>query len=135
MIINKVKTVGNLTFGNYEITVMQEASYSAKLYKNYVNEDNKGDELATFNSTTRTNTILFAEDASNVQIYTGSNGRYDYVLVRKISVGISAVDNLGYTFSSTLPLDFSGTSVRAYIATYDVTIQFTTWPCPERNGK
>ena len=49
----------------------------------------------------------------------GDYGCLDYFFVQQTAVNISAVDNLGYTFSSTLPLDFSGTSVRAYIATYD----------------
>ena len=36
---------------------------------------------------------------------------------------VSAVDALGYTFSSTLPLDFTGTTVEAYTAAYNSTTE------------
>lgn len=42
----------------------------------------------------------------------------DYIFIEQTAVNVPNSDALGYTFSSTLPLDFSGTSVRAYIATY-----------------
>ena len=50
---------------------------------------------------------------------TSTNGRIDYLYIQQQHETVTDCDNLGYTFSSTLPLDFSGTSVRAYIATYD----------------
>ena len=49
----------------------------------------------------------------------GGKNTYIAKIVVSPNRPIATVDNLGYTFSSTLPLDFTGTSVRAYIATYD----------------
>lgn len=56
----------------------------------------------------------------------------DYVAPSSVKIGfvgftyttetaITAVDNLGYTFSSTLPLDFTGKTVEAYTAAYNST--------------
>lgn len=76
--------------------------------------------LSGKNGAISTQTIYLADDVDELYLQnTGANTIYDYVVVERSHVNISAVDNLGYTFSSTLPLDFSGTSVRAYIATYD----------------
>ena len=68
----------------------------------------------------------------NYRFYIPTSGNYTFSdqsnqeLVQKVvlyepvyTINVSAVDNLGYTFSSPVPLDFSGTSVRAYIAKYD----------------
>ena len=43
----------------------------------------------------------------------------NYYTPSDYTLSISTIDNLGYTFSSTLPLDFTGTTVEAYTATYD----------------
>lgn len=42
------------------------------------------------------------------------------------NTSIIAVDNLGYTFSSTLPLDFTGTDIEAYTAEYNGTTKKVT---------
>ena len=97
---------------------MQVGNYGATLYKNYTSAESKGNELATFNSNVRTNTVTLTEEASNVQVYTGSNGRYDYVLVRKIAdiVPVTITSAKYATFCSDKALDFSETDVKAYTA-------------------
>ena len=46
---------------------------------------------------------------------------FDNIYIMQTGVYISAVDNLGYTFSSTLPLDFNGKNVEAYTGAYNST--------------
>ena len=133
------QSVGTLTAGCYEVTVMQDANYSAYLYKNYVNKDDKGTQLGSqFTSSNRTQIIELNADASGVMIYSGSNSRYDYVLIRKVtSVNVASCDALGYTFSSTYPLDFTGSSIKAYIAKYtsgDVVTLYQVNKVPANTG-
>ena len=83
--------------------------------------------LSGKNGAISTQTIYLADDVDELYLQnTGANTIYDYVVVERSHVNISAVDNLGYTFSSTLPLDFTGTDVEAYIGAYNSTTQKVT---------
>lgn len=88
---------------------------------------NGEDVVAELSSAGTMTTFTMTEgvEESTLKIYSNSKNitGFDYVLIRKIPVNISAVDNLGYTFSSTLPLDFTGTDVEAYTAAYNSTSQ------------
>jgi len=55
----------------------------------------------------------------HIKCSSGMTSAFDYLMVTLNTPYISAVDNLGYTFSSTLPLDFTGTTVEAYTAEYN----------------
>jgi hypothetical protein len=78
--------------------------------------------LSGKNGAISTQTICLADDVDELYLQnTSANTIYDYVVVERSHVAISAVDNLGYTFSSTLPLDFTGTTVEAYTAAYNST--------------
>ena len=99
----KGQTIGSLEAGKYEITVMQDNDYSAKLYKNYTDANNQGTELLEFNNSNRTRTLTLTENASSLQIASSGNSRYDYVLVRKMpspTVVDLAAANLTYTGSA-----------------------------------
>lgn len=56
-------------------------------------------------------------------VQSGTNSRMDYVYVQRRCETISDCDNLGYTYSSTLPLDFTGKNVEAYTAAYNSTTE------------
>ena len=82
--------------------------------------------LSGKNRAISTQTIYLDNDVDELYLQnTGANTIYDYVVVERSHVDISDsnVDNLGYTFSSTLPLDFTGTDVEAYTAAYNSTSQ------------
>lgn len=99
----KGQTIGSLEAGKYEITVMQDNDYSAKLYKNYTDANNQGTELLEFNNSNRTRTLTLTENASSLQIASSGNSRYDYVLVKKMpnpTVVDLAAANLTYTGSA-----------------------------------
>ena len=49
----------------------------------------------------------------------GGKACLDYFFVQQTAGIVPNCDNLGYTFSCPVPLDFTESSVRAYIATYD----------------
>ena len=120
----KTQAIGSLDAGTYEMTAMQESGYTCTLYNGWVSTDNKGDELITFNNSNRTDQFTLAENTTSLRLHNGNNARMDYILIREItSVNIASVDALGYTFSSTLPLDFTGTTVEAYTAAYNSTTE------------
>lgn len=50
----------------------------------------------------------------------------DNIYIVCTSGRVANVDNLGYTFSSTLPLDFTGTTVEAYTASYNSSTKTVT---------
>ncbi len=61
---------------------------------------------------------------TDIKIKGGVSGTaFDNIYIVCTSGRVSAVDNIGYTFSSTLPLDFTGTTVEAYTAAYNSTSQ------------
>ena len=103
------------------MTAMQQSGYGCTLYNGWVDKDNPGTSLIKFDNSNRTDLFTLTENTTSLQLHNGSNARMDYILIRKAHVDITAVDALGYTFSSTLPLDFTGKSVEAYIAAYNST--------------
>lgn len=59
---------------------------------------------------------------TDIKIKGGVSGTaFDNIYIVCTSGRVASVDNLGYTFSSTLPLDFTGTTVEAYTAAYNST--------------
>lgn len=97
------QTIGSLEAGKYEVTVMQDNNYSAKLYKDYTDANNQGIELLEFNNSNRTRTLILLENTSDLQIVSSGNSRYDYVLLRKMpspTVVDLAAANLTYTGSA-----------------------------------
>lgn len=61
---------------------------------------------------------------TDIKIKGGVSGTaFDNIYIVCTSGRVASVDNLGYTFSSTLPLDFTGTTVEAYTAAYNSTSQ------------
>ena len=120
----KSQSIGSLDAGIYEMTAMQQSGYACTLYNGWVNDENKGTALITFSNSNRTAMFTLTESTTSLQLHNGSNARMDYILIKRVShQTITAVDNLGYTFSSTLPLDFTGTTVEAYTAAYNSTTQ------------
>lgn len=118
----KTQSIGSLDAGTYEMTAMQEAGQGCTLYNGWVNSDNKGTALIPFSDSNRTDYFTLTENTTSLQLHNGSNARMDYILIRRItSVSISDCDNLGYTFSSKLPLNFTGKNVEAYTAAYNST--------------
>ena len=115
----KTMTIGALVKGYYEIMV------------NYSDHSRKPDgikdgEDVVLNKSLDWNTpytFILTDDATDLKVYKSSNMvGFDYILIKRVShQTITAVDNLGYTFSSTLPLDFTGTTVEAYTAAYNST--------------
>ena len=120
----KSQSIGSLDAGIYEMTAMQQSGYACTLYNGWVNDENKGTALITFSNSNRTAMFTLTESTTSLQLHNGSNARMDYILIKRVShQTITAVDDLGYTFSSTLPLDFTGTGVEAYTAAYNSTTQ------------
>lgn len=61
-------------------------------------------------------------ETTDIKINGGSSSvAFDNIYIVCTSGRIASVDALGYTFSSTLPLDFTGTDVEAYTAAYNST--------------
>jgi len=73
-------------------------------------------------------TGTFTIDATTeIKVNGGSSSvAFDNFYIVCTSGRVAAVDNLGYTFSSTLPLDFTGTTVEAYTAAYNSTNKTVT---------
>ena len=116
------QSIGSLNVGTYEMTAMQQAGYSCTLYNGWVDSGNTGTALITFSNSNRTDYFTLTENTTSLQLHSGSNARMDYILIRRISsVSIPTCDALGYTFSSKLPLNFTGKNVEAYTAAYNST--------------
>ena len=59
---------------------------------------------------------------TDIKVNGGSSSvAFDNFYIVCTSGRVASVDDLGYTFSSTLPLDFTGTTVEAYTAAYNST--------------
>ena len=66
--------------------------------------------------------FTMASDGETTFTFTGSMRELDYFYIEKVTtMPVTAVDNLGYTFSCPVPLDFTGTEVEAYTAAYNST--------------
>lgn len=78
-----------------------------------------GTKTATFSTILSTSKTYYLY----ISGYTGSIKIGFVGFTYKTAENITAVDDLGYTFSSTLPLDFTGTGVEAYTAAYNSTTQ------------
>ena len=118
-----------LSGGIYSVTLNAGANSAGNTDLYIV--DSEETKITTYFPDWSASTYASAKTITNIEIPKGaklkiknpSDGSsaliYDYVYLEKTAEIISSVDALGYTFSSPVPLDFSGTSVRAYIATYD----------------
>ncbi len=106
-------TIGTLSVGVYDITVMQIGDYTSTLYKNYSGTKESMD--VTFNSEGRTQRVTISETTSDVAV-ANNNMRLDYVLVKKATESIE-VTSVGYaTLVNSYALDFSETGIKAYKA-------------------
>ena len=116
-------SLGARSKGHYTITGRMGDSKSRTFYIYSKTGEVVSESLGSLsgkNGAISTQTIYLDNDVDELYLQNeGANTIYDYVVVERSHVAISAVDNLGYTFSSTLPLDYTDTSVRAYIAKYD----------------
>ena len=89
----KETNIGSLEAGIYEMTAMQIGNYGSMLYSGFVSADEKGTLLAEFGNNRRTQTFELTEPADGIRLYSPTNGRMDYVLMRYVgpSTGISDV--------------------------------------------
>jgi len=111
-------TTQELPIGNYELTM--------RVYK-YGDGRNMAIQVGGSNVRTSSAVGLLSfpitlTSASTITVVanseSGLSNDIDYVMVKRVSQSISAVDNLGYTYSSTWPLDFTSSDIHAYIAQY-----------------
>ena len=113
-------TIASLPAGTYTAYIGLHGNGSEQTFtlKAGAQEFTKND----FSSSTRgewSQAFTIAE-MTDIKINGGnSSNAIDNIYIMCASANISTVDALGYSFSSTLPLDFTDTSVRAYIATYN----------------
>lgn len=88
-------------------------TFTLKADKDYTKSD--------FSSSTRdewSETFTITE-TTNIKINGGnSSNAIDNIYIMCASAKVAACDNLGYTFSSPYALDFTGSSIKAYIAKY-----------------
>lgn len=110
---DNVDITGTFTAGTYEI-------YWRSARQAIIKDGET--ELGTTSGSSNNNYLEFTLASTTSSLKASKSGNqvmFDFYVIRKTEEPISTCDNLGYTFSSTLPLDFSEASVRAYIATYD----------------
>lgn len=118
-----------LSGGIYSVTLNAGANSAGNTDLYIV--DSEETKITTYFPDWSASTYASAKTITNIEIPKGaklkiknpSDGSsaliYDYVYLEKTAEIISSVDALGYTFSSPVSLDFTDTSVRAYIAKYD----------------
>lgn len=131
--IKKTDATMNISFtvpvdGKYQIVIpYQNSNEKARTHMIYLDGTEEANKLQEVSVNKDGGSGTYNEEvelsAGSHTIYikcsSGMTSAFDYLMVSLNTQSISNVDNLGYTFSSTLPLDFYGTSVRAYIAKYD----------------
>jgi len=114
----KETKIGSLEAGVYEMTAMQIGNYGSTLYSGFVSGDEKGTEIAAFGENARSQVFELKTDAENVRLYRGSNGRMDYILLKKDpKATVTISDEIGWaTYSNAdLALDFTNVSgLKAY---------------------
>lgn len=118
----KETAIGSLEAGTYEMTAMQTESYSSELYGGWVSADEKGTLLASFGKDNRTKVFTLATDEESVQLYRGSNGRMDYILLKKNPSVTVTIGSTGFaTYSNAqYALDFTNVEgLKAYAVTVD----------------
>ena len=77
-------------------------------------------DFASSTRSDRTSEPFTIDETTEIKVNGGTyRCGFDNFYIVSTSGRVATVDNLGYTFSSTLPLDFTDTNVRAYIAKYD----------------
>ena len=132
----KFNTTGytmSLTFtvpvaGKYQIEIPFQNTVDDRIHQIFLDGTEEGNEIdkttsisGTYGTYSEELTLAAGTHTIYIKCWYQKTAAFDYLMVTLNTPYISDVDNLGYTFSSTLPLDFTGTTVEAYTAAYNST--------------
>ena len=114
----KETNIGTLEAGTYAMTAIQTESYSSTLYTGWTDAENPGTKVAEFGKDNRTQVFTLTDNVENVRLYRGTNGRMDYILLKKNPKVTVTIGSTGWaTLYTPYALDFSATGLTAYTAT------------------
>lgn len=111
-------SLGTLPAGSYELIVGQQDGYGCTLYSGWTDAENRGTNHGTSNKDNRS--LIFTLNAEeNLYLYTGSNARMDYYMIKRNPTVNAIIGEKGWaTFSAARALDFSSVAgIEAYAVT------------------
>ena len=112
--------VTTLQPGTYQVCFVLHGYNGTKVTVKYGSETALEETQNSASATTYWSENYFTINTPTAITISGgsSTGCCDYIFITCSEAKVTNVDNLGHTFSSTLPLDFTDTNIRAYIAKY-----------------